>query len=148
MPVALAPEQRAAILEDIKARDGRSARVIGKARGVSDATVRRIAKEAGLTDVWTRDDTKRATEANAIDHAAVLVKLAARHASVAGDILASFEAMTLGDWSSVSPHTRAIALGICSDKARELAPADDEGQIDAAKSLLGAVMDNLMAKHA
>jgi transposase-like protein len=143
MPAPLAPRKRAAILADIDA--GMSCRAASRKHGVSQSTVSRLAKDHDRN--FERSQTKKATEAAKIDHAAVLVKLAARSASVAGDILASFEAMGLDDWKAVSPHTRAIALGICADKARELAPDDDEAQAAAAKSVLSAVLDNLTAKH-
>ena len=82
MPRPLAPEQRAAILEAIRA-GGQSCRGLAKAHGVSTTVVRKIAAENGITDAWSRDRTKKATEAKAIDHAAVLVKLASRSAGVA-----------------------------------------------------------------
>jgi hypothetical protein len=71
MPAPLAPGLRAAILEDLRRRDGRSARVIGKAHGVSDATVRRIANQEGIDDAWSRDKTKKATEAAVADARAI-----------------------------------------------------------------------------
>jgi hypothetical protein len=143
MPAPLAPGKRAAILEDLRA--GMSCRQAARTHKVSQGTVSKLAKDHGLN--FERSQTKKATEAARIDHAAVLAKLAARHASVAGDILASFEAMELEDWGRVSPHTRAIALGICSDKARELAPDNDEAQVEAARSLLNVVFEDIVARH-
>ena len=136
MPKRLPDDKREAILVDVRA-GGSSARAIGKAHGVSDAAVRRIAKDAGLDDAWSREQTKKATEANQIDHQAKLAELASRHAKIASDVMDSFEAPE-HDWSKVSPHARGIILGICSDKARELA-APDEG-VEAAKSLIDDFM--------
>jgi transposase-like protein len=143
MPAPLAPGKRAAILEDIEA--GQSCRATARKHGVAQSTVSKLAKDHGLG--FERSQTKKATEAAQIDHAAVLAKLAARHAAVAGNILASFEAMELEDWGRVSPHTRAVALGICSDKARELAPDNDEAQVEAARSLLNVVFEDIMVRH-
>jgi transposase-like protein len=143
MPARMAPQKRAAIEQDL--RDGISARQTARKHGVSQSTVSRIAAAAAIS--LDRSQTKKATEAAQIDHAAVLAKLAARSASVAGDILASFEAMDLDAWGKVSPHTRAIALGICADKARELAPDSDEAQIEAARSLIGTVFEDIMARR-
>lgn len=144
MPASLAPGKRAAILQDIEA--GKSCGQTARDHHVARSTVHKLAKDNGLG--FERSQTKKATEAAQVDHAAVLAKLAARHAAVAGTILASFEAMSAADWGDVSPHTRAVTLGICSDKARELAPADDEAQTEAAKSLLSAVFDDIVARHA
>jgi transposase-like protein len=146
MPAPLAPRKRAAILKDIEA-GGKPRNQIARDHGVSAGSVTNIAREARIGDAFDRSSTKKATEAAQIDHAAVLAKLAARHAGVAGAILASFEVMGADEWSAVSPHTRAIALGICSDKARELAPADDEAQVDAARSLLNVVFEDIVARH-
>jgi len=137
MPLPLPKAKREAILADVRARSGQSARQIGKTHDVSDAAVRRLAKEAGIEDAWSRDKTKKATEANAVDHQAKLAILASRSVKTASAILDSFEAED-HDWGRVSPHTRAIAFGILADKARELA-APDEG-VEAAKSLLDDFM--------
>ena len=143
MPARMAPGKRAAIIEDLRA--GVSCGQTARNHHVGRSTVSRIAKAEGIS--LERSQTKKATEAAQIDHAAVLAKLASRHAAVAGNILASFEVMELEDWASVSPHTRAIALGICSDKARELAPDNDEVQVEAARSLLNVVFEDIVARH-
>lgn len=56
----ISDEQRAAILEDIRAKNG-STRVIGARHGVSDASVRKITKDAGETDAFSREGTEKAT---------------------------------------------------------------------------------------
>jgi hypothetical protein len=139
----MAPSKRDAILEDIRA--GKSCGQTARDHDVARSTVSKLAKDNGLS--FERSQTKKATEAAQVDHAAVLAKLAARSAGVAGNILASFEAMSADDWADVSPHTRAIALGICADKARELAPDTDEAQVEAARSLIGAVFDDIVARR-
>lgn len=144
MPAPLAPGKRAAILEDIRA--GHPRNQIARDHGVSGSTVTKLAKTLS-DEPFDRSQTKKATEAAQVDHAAVLAKLAARSAAVAGNILASFEAMDLDAWSKVSPHTRAIALGVCADKARELAPDAGEAEIEAARSLIGAVFEDIVARR-
>ena len=69
MPAKLAPDLRAAVEADIRA-GGQSTRAIGKAHGVSEGTVRNIARAAGVTDAFTRADTKKATEAAVADNRA------------------------------------------------------------------------------
>ena len=145
MPPRMAPDKRAAILAAIRAGGPRNQ--IARDHSVSSSTVTRIARENGLTDAFDRSQTKKATEAKLVDHQAALAALASRFASVAGNILASYEAMTAEDWAEVSPHTRAIALGICADKARELAPDGGEAQVEAARSLLNVVFEDIVARH-
>lgn len=143
MPARLAPGQRERILADL--RSGMSVRAAARKHGCSHSTVSGYAKAAGIaTD---RSATKKATEAHVADHAAVLAALAGRAGSQAGQVLASFESMTQEQWAKISVHTRAITFGILADKARELAPADDEAQASAAKSLLSALLDGLISKH-
>jgi transposase-like protein len=143
MPVPLAPEKRAAILEDLRA--GKTRNKAARDHGVSYSTISKIAAAEGIA--FDRSQTKKATEAAQVDHAAALVKLAARHAALAGAILSSFEVMTPAQWAKVSPHSRGIILGIASDKARDLAPDSDAGQVDAARSVLNAVFEDIVARH-
>jgi uncharacterized protein with PIN domain len=135
MPKRLAASKREAILTEVRAGKARNA--IARDHDVSPSSVTKLAGEAGMKDAFDRSHTKKATEAKAADHQATLAALAARHAKIASDVMDSFEAAD-HDWGKVSPHARGIILGICSDKARELA-APDEG-VEAAKSLLDDFM--------
>jgi transposase-like protein len=146
MPPRMAPNLRAAILEDLRA-GGHTCRGLARKHGVSTASVRKVARDNGITDAFSREKTKKATEARQADHAAVLAELASRSAGIAGNIAASYEAMELDDWAQVSPYSRAIAFGIFADKARELAPDSDAAQAEAAKSVLAEVAAALIAKH-
>ncbi len=146
MPPRISPGRRDAILGDIRA-GGKSVRTLAREHGVSTATIQRVAKSAGIDDAWSRDKTKKATEARQADHASVLAVLASRSAGIAGNIAASCEAMEPDDWAQVSPYSRAIAFGIFADKARELAPDSDEAQAKAAKAVLTEVWESLTAKH-
>jgi transposase-like protein len=141
MPPRIPDDRRAAILADIQA-GGSSKTAIAKKHGVSAHLVDTIAKEAGIVAAWDREQTKKATEARMVDHAARLVKIAGRMAGLTENILASFESMTLEEWSRVSPHSRGIVLGIATDKARDLGPQDDHGD-EAAKSMMGAIFAGL-----
>ena len=76
----LADAQRQAIADDIQATAGQpdgSVRKIATRHDVSTATVRRIAKAAGLEDAWSRDSTKNATRARVADAAERRAQLAA-----------------------------------------------------------------------
>lgn len=76
MPPRIPTNRRQAILADIQARAG-STRAIGAKHGVSDNAVRKIAKEAGITDAWSREQTENATRARVADMKAVRTALAA-----------------------------------------------------------------------
>lgn len=83
----------------------------------------------------------KATAAHQVDHAARLVALASRNATVAEALLDSFDAMTPQQWARESVYARGVVLGIVQDKARDLAPADTG--TDDAKSMLGALAEGL-----
>lgn len=70
MPKRLSDDVRSAIVATIK-QGGLSTRQIGKLHDVSDATVRRIAKDENITDAWSRDNTEKATRASVADNRAV-----------------------------------------------------------------------------
>lgn len=145
MPPRIPDRKRAKILKDIQTHAG-SCRAIAAKHGVSTDTVRNIAKNAGITDAFGREQTKKATEARQADHHARLIQLASRMAGLSERVLASFEAMDLDAWTKVSPHSRGIILGIAADKARDLGPRDDQGA-DSVGSLLGGMLDDLIARH-
>lgn len=146
MPKPISASVRAAITEDIAAGQ-KSRNQIARDHKVSVGSVTNIAHAAGLTEAFDRSETKQANAAAQIDHTAALAVLARRHVKLASSVLDSFEAMTITDWRKVSPHTRGVVLGIASDKARELAPSDDEARNEAAKSLLGALLSDVVDKH-
>lgn len=134
---------RQAIIDQVKA--GGTCRGIARETGVSTDSVRRVAREAGLTEAFSRELTKKATAAKQVDHKARLVALAGRYAGLAEMVLASFEAMTPEDWAHSSMHSRAILAGVAADKARDLAP-DDSGA-EQVISGLGRLFDQLIDRH-
>lgn len=146
MPPPIPNTTRAKILEDIQNRAG-STRTIATKHGVSDTLVRNIAKAAGITDAWSREQTKKATEARQADHAARLTAVAGRMVGLTETILSSYELMTPDEWAKVSAHSRGIVLGIAADKARDLGPRDDGGA-EQMGSLLGSMLDTLISRHA
>ncbi|HEY1176736.1 MAG TPA: hypothetical protein VGF17_11305 [Phytomonospora sp.] len=77
MPSPIPPETREAIVEDLGSDTEESCRTIAKRHGVSDATVRKIAKDEGFTQAFTRADTENATRARVADMKATRTKLAA-----------------------------------------------------------------------
>jgi len=160
MPPRMAPEKRAAILKDIKA-GGQSARQIGKSHGVSDAAVRRIAKAEGLVDAWSRDKTVKATRARVADNKA-------KRAQLESDLLDDAQKLRRRAWSKYKvivggaegaevveldlpplPDVRAAytSIGIIVDKSVAIEKHDSGDDAEAAKSVLAAVMEGLVARH-
>lgn len=77
MPPRIPDGKRAAILDDITAGNN-SCRGIGRDHGVSDATVRKIAAEAGIVDAFSRAQTENATRAVVADNKARRAAMATR----------------------------------------------------------------------
>jgi hypothetical protein len=158
MPAPLAPRKRAAILADIEA-GGKSARQIGKAHGVSDAAVRRIAKAEGLVDAWSRDKTVKATHARVADNKA-------KRAQLQSDLLDDAQKLRARAWSRYPvvvsgmegaekvwldlpplPDVRAAytSIGIIVDKDRAYEKDAADGGSEHAKSMLGKLFEGLAA---
>jgi hypothetical protein len=153
----MAPDRRDAILKDIRA-GGQSARQIGKAHGVSDAAVRRIAKQEGLVDAWSRDKTVKATHARVADNKA-------KRTQLQSDLLDDAQKLRKRAWSRYPivvnsmegaekvwldlpplPDVRAAytSIGIIVDKDAAIERASSDGGADAAKSMLGQLFDGLV----
>ena len=86
MPPRIDDEKRAAILEDIRAKAG-STRVIAARHGVSDASVRNIAKDAGETEAFSREGTEKATRARQADLAALRAEVSEKYLRKASELL-------------------------------------------------------------
>lgn len=69
MPPPIEPAKQQAILADVRAQT-KSQRQIAREHGVSTTAVRKIAHEAGETNAFSRDRTKRATAARVADQRA------------------------------------------------------------------------------
>lgn len=124
MPPPINDATRQAVLTDVDA--GQMSRgEIARAHRISAWSVGNIAKKAGRDGAFSRERTKKATEAALADHAARLAALAGRNVGVAEQVLASFEVMPPEQWAEVSVHARAVVLGIVQDKALALAPPTD-----------------------
>lgn len=76
MAKPLSPAQRAAILAEIQGGSTNRA-AIARKHGVSGWTVGKIAKDAGITDAFSRENTKNATRAREADSASRRAALAA-----------------------------------------------------------------------
>lgn len=74
MPAPLAPQKRAAILEDIQA-GGKSRNQIARKHHVAASTVGRIASEEGITDAFDRTNTLKGARAKAADNKAKRAQL-------------------------------------------------------------------------
>ncbi|GAA1454152.1 hypothetical protein [Nocardiopsis tropica] len=81
----ISDEQRASILEDIRA--GGSCRGIAKDHGVSPGSVTNIAKKAGLSDAFERADTEKATRARTTDMAALRAEISEKYLRKASELL-------------------------------------------------------------
>jgi transposase-like protein len=91
LPPRLPEDTRQAILADIEAHGG-STRAIAAKHGVSDGVVRKIAREAGITDAWSREHTENATRARQAD-------LRAMRAQIAADLLGDVARLRDRAWS-------------------------------------------------
>jgi transposase-like protein len=107
VPPPLSDRKRRAVLADIEAGQ-KSAHQIARDHGVAQSTVSKVAREEGHS--FDRAKTKKATAAKQVDHKARLVAIAGRTASVAEDVLTSFEDMTTEDWRKVSPYSRGLIV--------------------------------------
>lgn len=76
MPSPIPEDTRNAIIEDLESGTEESCRTIAKRHGVSDATVRKIAKDEGITNAFTRVNTENATRARVADMKAQRANLA------------------------------------------------------------------------
>lgn len=86
MPPPLDPAKRAAILEAIRA-GGKSQRQIAADHDVSTTAVRKIANQAGITDAWSREQTKNATEARLADNKALRAEVSRRFLEKSRELL-------------------------------------------------------------
>lgn len=160
MPPRIPDEKRAAILADIRAAQ-KSCRGIGRAHNVSDATVRKIAAEAGITDAFSRAQTENATRAAVIDNKARRVQLAA-------DLLADAQRLRERAWSQHQQYERGqdgpelvflpappprdvqalyTSIGIAMQRHIELEKFDQADGSEAATSLLDAVAQGIEAAY-
>jgi hypothetical protein len=145
VPAPIPDDTRAAILEDITASE-KSRAQISRDHAVSTTSVSKIAKDAGIVSPFSREKTKKATEASIVDHKARLSKAARRSLGVFETIIGSYEKMTSAQWDKVHPRDRGIIAGIMADKARELEPPDDNGAA-AGRSMLGALAAGLQLAY-
>lgn len=162
MPPPISDDKRAAILADI--RSGGSCRGIARAHDVSDATVRKVASDNGITDAFSREQTAHATRARVADNAArrsVIVSRLYEHASYQLDRLDRTEhersevsAGKLVQWTAddLPPQdVRALiqAAGHATQHAVRLEQVDHTDGADDVASMLGKLGDALQtaAEH-
>ena len=131
MPAPIPDTTRNAILADIRAGQ-KSCRGIARDHNVSDATVRKIAKQAGITNAFAREHTENATRARQADMAAQRARLAARLIDLAE---LSLDQATQ-HIRELTPRDAAIVLGIAVDKHIALERHDSDPGTDTARSLL------------
>ncbi|MGS2641693.1 hypothetical protein [Streptosporangium sp. G12] len=156
MPAPIPDTKRAAILSAIKA-GGNSCRGIARDHEVSDATVRKIAKDEHVVDAFSRAQTEKATRARTID-------MKARRAEIAEVLLGDVDRLRERAWSRYRYYERGpegpelvvldlpplreareayTALGIAIDKHDKLIKMDSDNGAEHAKSVLGALADAL-----
>lgn len=164
MPSPIPDETRTAILEDLESDTEESCRTIAKRHGVSDATVRKIAKDEGFTNAFTRADTKNATEAAAADNAARRAELSRRfleEAKLALDemhrphLAFAFGGKdnTFAEKELPSPPTGdkrnlMIIAATAVDKSMALDKHDSGAGAEQLGSLLGGMFAEMTARHA
>lgn len=163
MPARIDDATRAQIADAIRDAAGgdatTSTRTIAQRFGVSDYTVRKIAKEQQLGDAFSREQTKNATRAREAD-------MAAARAQLAADLLSDAQRLRSRAWSKYrvvvsgpdgadvvtlplppAPDTRHLytALGIALDKHLAVLKHDTSSGTDAARSMLGQLGEALAA---
>lgn len=157
MPAPLAPGKRAAILKDIRA--GKSCGRTARDHHVSRSTVSKLAKDHGLG--FERSQTEKAARAKQIDNRA-------KRAQLQSDLLDDAQKLRARAWSKyrvvvggsegaevveldLPPLTDVRAaytsIGIIVDKSVAIEKHDTGDDAEAAKSVLAAVMEGLVAKH-
>ena len=141
MPAPLPDDKRAAILADIKA--GKARNVIAREHGVSPSTVTRIAQTSGWTTAFDRSQTKNATAAAIADSAARRARLAQRLVTLAELSLNQ----AIAELSETTARDAAVVLGIAVDKHLAIERHDSGADADQAASLLGAILNDLQARH-
>lgn len=160
MPNRMAPELRAAILEDIRA-GGKSRNQIARAHGVAASTVGKIAADEGIADAFDRTHALKGARAKAVDNRAT-------RAQLESDLLDDAQKLRKRAWSKYTvvvggpegaetvtldlpplQDVRAAytAIGIIVDKSVVIEKHDSGDDAEAAKSVLAAVMDGLVARH-
>lgn len=160
MPNRMAPERRAAILRDIRA-GGKSRNEIARSHGVAASTVGKIAADEGITDAFDRTHALKGARAKAVDNRA-------KRAQLESDLLDDAQKLRKRAWS---PYTVVVSgpegaetvtleepplqdvraaytsIGIIVDKSVAIERHDSGDDAEAAKSVLAAVMDGLVARH-
>lgn len=154
-------EKRDAVLADIRA-GGLSLNQIAKNRGVSKATVSKIAKDAGINDAFDRTRTEAATQAHAIDSRA-------RREKLKEQLIADAERLRARAWEEyevvvdnrqLGPQTMTLdlppaqdvrafyaAVGLAIDKHCRLEQYDATDSAVDAKSFLGDLAEALEVAH-
>ncbi|HEY9367554.1 hypothetical protein [Streptomyces sp.] len=157
MPAPIPEDKRAAILDDIQGDDEQSCRGIGRKHGVSDATVRKIAKDAGIVNAFSRAQTENATRARVADMKSDRTKLAK-------ELLGDAERLRDRAWSEYAYFERTkdrpervildlpplsevrhayTSIGIAIDKHVVLERHDADAGAEGARSVLGALAAGL-----
>lgn len=158
MPPRISDETRAAILEDIRAKAG-STRAIAARHGVSDATVRNIAKEFGEADAFSREGTEKATRARVADMAELRTRVAQKYLRKADELLDQMDQPHLVFSFGGKENTYNEALldkaptgdlrnlmtssAVAVDKHMKLIAADVDSGAATAASMLSGIADAL-----
>lgn len=150
-------DKRQAILADIQSDENLSTRRIAGRHGVSDFTVRLIAKEAGIEGAFSRESTESATRARLAD-------LKERRSLLAAGLLDDAEALRERAWAEYmmplpggeKPVTVTVALpplsevrnayaalGIATDKHLALLKHDADTSSTETRSLLAGLGEAL-----
>lgn len=123
------PSKREAIVAALRAGPETSCRGLARQFGVSDATVRSIAKDAGLAGVFSRAQTEKATQAAMIDNAAVRAATSRRWLGMTNKLLDWTEdpAQLPGSASDVKNLLTAAAIAFDKHLKAELFDGEHEG---------------------
>jgi len=161
MPPRIPDTKREAIATDIHAKLPRNE--IARKHGVSGSTVSGIAREIGSTEAFDRSQTENATRAVQVDNAARRAELSRRFLEEAHAALDDLHAKTLvfafggrdneyNERTLDKPPTAdkrnlMIIAATAADKHMAIDKHDAASGSETVGSLLGSMMDDLIARH-
>jgi transposase-like protein len=123
VPSRIPDEARAAILADIEAGQ-LSRNAIAREHGVSTTSVSQIAKDAGIEQAFSRENTQKATEAAVIDAKARRAALASNALDGATAALATLRERI----AKMSDRDLITLFGVATDKHVALNRVDSDAQ--------------------
>lgn len=162
MPPRIEDAKRSEILKDVKAGQ-KSRGQIARDHDVSTFTVSKVAKEAGITDAFNREQTENATRAAVADNRALRTELSRRMLEEAKRALDdmhgqytvfsfggkdnTYAEKTLPEPPTADKRNLMVIAATAVDKHIVIDRHDSGAGVDEAVSLLDRIMGGLKSKH-